>query len=186
MKDYRLVVALPQAGQKVLDKIKIKFETTDIIVEDIDTLNSEDVAAQRVKKILSETGGENTIAVATETVLMLNGKVFDAPNNAEEAKKMIDELSGKTHSFVTWLCVGGAGCDPETVRVETKVYLKGMTEEEKRLYMDMEDYNYPGAYSPAGKGSLLVKKIEGDFNNIFGMPVSTLYDILKEKYNIIL
>ena len=72
----------------------------------------------------------------------------------------------------------------EVATDETTVVMKNLNKWEIDGYLSLADYNYPGAYSPVGKGAFFVRSVMGDYNVIKGMPVKLLMDLLERKYGI--
>ena len=118
--------------------------------------------------------------VASDTIVVIDGKILGKPHSEEEARSMLRTLSGRTHTVFTGVCVKTAG--RERVFAErTEVTFYPLTEEEIRTYVATgEPMDKAGSYGIQGKGSLLVKKIDGDFYNVMGLPVAALWRALNE------
>ena len=116
---------------------------------------------------------EETI-VASDTIVVIDGKILGKPRSEEEAAAMLRTLSGRTHTVFTGVCVKTAS--QERVFAErTEVTFYPLTEAEIKAYVATgEPMDKAGAYGIQGKGSLLVKKIDGDFYNVMGLPVAAL------------
>jgi septum formation protein len=104
------------------------------------------------------------------------------PHTAEEAVKMLQSLSGKTHRVLTGLTVLDTGCGKMLTRtVETQVHIKNLSPAEIQNYVQSEEpLDKAGAYAIQGLGALIVEKINGDYYNVVGLPLKTLADCLKE------
>ena len=99
--------------------------------------------------------------------------------NEENAKEMLRFLSGRTHSVFTGVTLANDK-KTKTFAVETKVKFFELTNEEIDAYIKTkEPFDKAGAYGIQGYGSLLVEKIDGDYFNVVGLPVSTLARELK-------
>ena len=181
MEKYKLTVLAAPSATDVLNQIGIIFDEYGG-ARPLE-INSDEEMLELGNKMLEDTD-EDTIILASYTELRMNDKKIGVPPDKEEAKTILKQLSGKTHYFVTKLCIGGAGEPPEVVNVKTGVSLKNFDKWEIDGYLSIWDYNYPGGYSPFGQGALFVRSISGDFNTIKGMPVSTLMELLERKYGI--
>ena len=123
---------------------------------------------------------ENQLVLAADTVVALNGKIFGKPHDREEAKAMLRTLSGKTHQVHTGVCIRKG--DREEVFCETaQVTFYALTEEEISRYVDSgEPMDKAGAYGIQGKGAVLVRRIEGDYYTIVGLPIARVVRALKK------
>lgn len=123
---------------------------------------------------------ENQLVLAADTVVALDGKIFGKPHDREEAKAMLRTLSGKTHQVHTGVCIRKG--DREEVFCETaQVTFYALTEEEISRYVDSgEPMDKAGAYGIQGKGAVLVRRIEGDYYTIVGLPIARVVRALKK------
>ena len=117
---------------------------------------------------------ENDIVIGADTVVALDGKILGKPKNDENAREMLKFLSGKAHSVFTGVTLI-KGDITRSFSVETKVKFFDLTDEEIDEYIKTgEPADKAGAYGIQGYGSLLVEKIDGDYFNVVGLPVSKL------------
>lgn len=114
----------------------------------------------------------NRVVLAADTVVALDGVIFGKPQNEEDARQMLRALSGKTHQVHTGVCLHKDG--KEIVFCETaKVEFYPLTEEEINRYVSSkEPLDKAGAYGIQGKGALLVRRIDGDYYTIVGLPIA--------------
>lgn len=120
------------------------------------------------------------IIIGADTVVAYDGKIFGKPKSRPEAQRMLKTLSGNMHSVYTGICVL---CNDRVVNTyqKTDVYFRNMSDSEIERYVDTsEPLDKAGAYGIQGKGAVFIEKIEGDYFNVVGLPVSLLYSILKE------
>lgn len=114
------------------------------------------------------------IIIGADTVVALDGKILGKPKNDENAREMLKFLSGKAHSVFTGVTLI-KGDITRSFSVETKVKFFDLTDEEIDEYIKTgEPVDKAGAYGIQGYGSLLVEKIDGDYFNVVGLPVSKL------------
>lgn len=119
------------------------------------------------------------LVIGADTVVACDGKILGKPKTSEEAKTMLRLLSGRTHSVFTGvtLCRKKEG-EIKTVcfAEETKVTFYPMTEAEIETYIASGDcYDKAGAYGIQSGAAIYVRSIEGDYNNVVGLPVASLY-----------
>lgn len=119
------------------------------------------------------------VIIAADTVVAIDGKILGKPKDAFDAADMLSLLSGRVHSVFTGVCV----IDGERERVfaeETKVEFYELTTEEIRAYIATgEPMDKAGAYGIQEKGAMLVKRIDGDYYNVMGLPVGRLSRLLR-------
>ena len=128
-----------------------------------------------LSKIKAEPFKNNSdIIIGADTVVALDGKILGKPKNDENAREMLKFLSGKAHSVFTGVTLIKVDIT-RSFSVETKVKFFDLTDEEIDEYIKTgEPDDKAGAYGIQGYGSLLVEKIDGDYFNVVGLPVSKL------------
>lgn len=130
---------------------------------------------------------EKAIIIAADTIIYMNGKIYEKPKSKEEAYKNIKEMSGNLTYAITGVTILDLYKNKEICFSDTaKVYINKISDEDIKWYVENEEnvFNYAG-YAMLGKMALFLDKIEGDFNTLFGISPSKIYDKLKELgYNI--
>ncbi len=123
----------------------------------------------------------DAIIIAADTFIVLKGRLLGKPKTEKEAVKILGSLNGKVHSVITGFTIIDTSNRRTLSRsVETKVWFKKLTEDEIDSYVRTgEPLDKAGAYGIQGLGSVIVKKIEGDYFNVIGLPLSALMDSLK-------
>lgn len=135
-------------------------------------------------KALRERGERDVLIVAADTVVMSEGKILGKPHDEADARAMLAALSGKTHEVLTGICVfrlrdAFSVCAAE----RTEVTFRMLSEELIGAYVATgEPLDKAGAYGIQGRGALLCEKINGDYFNVVGLPVSELCRILDEEF----
>ncbi len=124
----------------------------------------------------------NALIISADTIVVLKNRVLGKPCNRKEAKGMLKALSGKTHTVITGYTILDTDSGKETTKsIESKVFFKRLTDDEINTYIKSgEPLDKAGAYGVQGLGALIVKKIEGDFFNVMGLPLSALAESLKK------
>ena len=120
----------------------------------------------------------NTVVIAADTVVALDGVVLGKPANKEEAFRMLSLLSGNRHQVYTGLTVL-RGEQVFSQWEETAVTFRSLTAEEIEAYIATgEPMDKAGAYGIQGYGALFIQGISGDYYNVMGLPVCRLGQIL--------
>jgi len=124
---------------------------------------------------------KNTLVITADTIVWLNGKVLKKPLDFDEAVSMLKSLSGKMHEVITAVCLK-SGKRSKSFFVITKVYFKRLTTKKITYYVTkFKPYDKAGAYGiQEWIGSKGIKKIEGSYFNVMGLPLKELYDELME------
>ena len=124
---------------------------------------------------------KSIIVLGADTVVYAGGVILGKPKDKEDARDMIKMLSGNVHSVFTGFTIVQADGKSVTDYSETKVYVYPMTDEEIEDYISSnEPYDKAGAYGIQGIFGKYVEKIDGDYNNVVGLPVSKIIYTLKE------
>jgi septum formation protein len=118
----------------------------------------------------------NSIVIAADTVVAYHDRILGKPHTASKAKEVLLMLSGTQHNVFTGFTIQQLATKRVVSQVEeTQVYFFELTEAEIDAYIATgEPLDKAGAYGIQGKGALLVKRIEGDFSNVIGLPLSQL------------
>lgn len=131
------------------------------------------VAQAKAEAVLKQK--ENDIIIGADTIVVIDGEILGKPKDNEEAKAMLKKLSGRTHCVLTGVSILYQG-HVENFYEETKVTFYELEESLIDEYIATKECrDKAGAYGIQGKGSILVKKIEGDYYNVVGLPLAKLY-----------
>ena len=178
--------------RELLGQIGIGFEVRISNVEErVTTVEPaavvEELSRQKAEAVYAslEADVEDVLVVGADTVVALEGQILGKPSDPEQAAEMLRRLAGNIHGVytgVTLLYRSGSGMVQRRVFHEsTKVEFFPMTEEEIRRYVQSgECMDKAGAYGIQGLFARYVKKIEGDYNIVVGLPVGRLYQEAKE------
>lgn len=129
----------------------------------------------------------NTVVIGADTIVALDGRILGKPSDEEQAFRMLSALEGRSHEVYTGTAVldfDGNGIRNDILHAEeTKVFVHAMSEEEIRSYIATgEPMDKAGAYGIQGKFAAYIDRIEGDYYNVVGLPVSYLYHQLKNCF----
>ena len=120
----------------------------------------------------------DAVVIGCDTVVDVDGTVFGKPHDAEDAKRMLRALSGKTHQVHTGVCIA-KGDRAEHFVDSCKVTFFPLGEEEIAFYTATpEPYDKAGAYAIQGRAALWLDRIDGDYYTIMGLPVSRTVQLL--------
>lgn len=152
------------------------------IVRELAIMKAENVA----EDLADEQGRtpEDTIVIGADTIVVLDGKILGKPKDEKDAADMIRALQGRSHEVYTGVAIldyDARGEKNVSVRaVGTKVYVNSMDEAEISAYIDTgEPMDKAGAYGIQGRFAAYIDRIEGDYYNVVGLPVSYVYQALK-------
>lgn len=189
MKKIILASASPRR-KELLEQINIQFDIkishkeevytatkAEDVVKELALLKAMDVAEKHIE--------ENTIIIGADTVVVSNHKILGKPKDTKEAFDMIEELQGSHHQVYTSIAlverIEGQAHILVNEAVHTTVFVNPMTQEEIGDYIAMGDsMDKAGAYGIQGPFAAYIERIEGDYYNVVGLPISTLYQYLKE------
>lgn len=180
---YILASASPRR-QELFHKITDDFTVQPAEVEETippDVL-PEDVAVylSHIKADAVSKNNPNAIVIGCDTIVLLEEQVLGKPHSPEEAKAMLQTLSGKTHQVITGTTVTD-GSRTVTFSSETAVTFYPLSEAEIDAYLATgEPFDKAGAYGIQGKGSLLIHSIQGDYFTVMGLPVARLSRVLRQ------
>ena len=154
------------------------------IVKELALMKAENVTAELAEETGTKAGLRDTVILGADTVVVLEGSILGKPGDEADAFRMLQRLQGTSHEVYTGVAVidfNGEG-ERRTVShaVGTKVSVHTMTGEEIRSYIDTgEPMDKAGAYGIQGRFAPYIDRIEGDYYNVVGLPVSCVYQILK-------
>ena len=115
-----------------------------------------------------------------DTVVALEGGVFGKPADPEQAELMLRTLAGRTHEVVSGLVLLDGEQRRET-HARTRVSFRELDERLLRWYLELGEWRgRAGGYAIQGAGSALVRAVEGDYENVVGLPLAALLDICPE------
>ncbi len=133
----------------------------------------------RKAEVIAKLHPDDTI-LAADTIVVLRGRILGKPKDEESAKAMLKLLSGNVHQVYTgYTIIHGRKlvCGHEVTSVE--FYPLSQTEID-RYVATGEPMDKAGAYGIQGKGALFVRRINGDFYNVVGLPIAKISKILSE------
>ena len=173
---------LAQAGYKFEIQVSHKeeiyiSETPDEIVKELALLKAKDIAEQNDAK--------NMIVIGADTVVAHKGAILGKPKSKDDAFDMIKGFQGDKHQVYTGVAILDYDADGnETIvnhAVKTDVYVNSMTDEEIWNYIESDNVmDKAGSYGIQSGFAVYIEKIEGDYFNVVGLPISYIYEQLKQ------
>jgi nucleoside triphosphate pyrophosphatase len=131
--------------------------------------------AEAVHKLRPE-----AIIIGADTVVVCDSQVFGKPASLEDARRILRQLSGRTHEVLTGVCV----IHDNTRKVNcsrTVVEFSSLTDQEVEWYLSTgEPLDKAGAYGIQGLGARFISRVNGCYSNVVGLPLSLLYQMLKQ------
>lgn len=136
--------------------------------------------AKAVQQILNE-HQKNNIILAADTVVVLNNNIIGKPKDRDDAIKILSALSGKEHKVITGVVLA-EGEKHTSFADTTSVLFHELTRQQIEFYVDKyKPYDKAGAYAiQEWIGVVGIKKVEGDFYNVMGLPVSRVVQELNK------
>lgn len=177
---------LSQVGYTYECVVSEKEENTDAVqpsdvVKELSQQKAEDVCAKIEKEGQME---EDCLVIGADTIVAKDSEIFGKPKDTEDAKRMLSALQGREHSVwtgVTLIYLRDGKKKKKVFAEETKVHMYSMSEQEIEEYIrTKEPEDKAGAYAIQGYAAKFIKKIDGDYNNVVGLPVARIYQELKK------
>lgn len=186
--------------KELLEQIGLEFEICPAKGEEIITKTvPQEVVMELSKQKAEEVAGmlvsygenhkeittpSDILVIGADTVVAHEGNILGKPKDEADAKRMLQMLSGKTHSVftgVTLVLIDRSGKTGELVFYEkTDVTMHPMSEQEIDRYIATgEPMDKAGSYGIQGKCAIYIEKINGDYNNVVGLPITRIYQELK-------
>lgn len=122
------------------------------------------------------------IVIAADTVVTLDGRIFGKPRSSDDARHMLEALSGRTHSVITGVTLIRLPDAERRSFVETThVYFTKLADDEITRYLASDEpHDKAGAYAIQGRAGRYIPRIEGCYFNVVGLPLAHLTQALEE------
>jgi septum formation protein len=156
-----------------VDETVIPGETPQELVRRLALAKAELVAARAVGP---------AIVIAADTIVVLESAILGKPRTSEDARQMLEKLSGRTHSVMTGVALIRL---PDAERREfieaTQVHFASVSKQEIAMYLSSgEPFDKAGAYAIQGVGGRFIPRIDGCYFNVVGLPLARLCRELAE------
>lgn len=187
--------------KELLEQIGLSFDICpakgeEIITRTIPQEVVQELAGQKAREVASMIKGygiaheelmtpQDIMVIGADTIVAYKNQILGKPKDADDAFRMLSMLSGSTHAVYTGVSIvflGALGKAGElTFYEKTDVVMHKMSEQEIWRYIATgEPMDKAGAYGIQGSCAVYVEKIDGDYNNVVGLPVARIYEELKK------
>ncbi|KZQ36360.1 septum formation protein Maf [Enterobacter cloacae subsp. dissolvens] len=169
--------------QELLTQLGISFER---IVTGIEEKRAEGESAQQYVSRLAREKAQAGVArvprdlpvLGADTIVILNGEVLEKPRDAEHAAHMLHKMSGQTHQVMTAVALADSQHVLDCL-VVTDVTFRVLTNDEIAAYIASgEPMDKAGSYGIQGLGGCFVRKINGSYHAVVGLPLVETYELL--------
>ena len=126
---------------------------------------------------------KTSVVLGADTVVCCDGKVLGKPKDVPDAKHMLRLLSGRRHDVYTGVCMIGQKADgtvfEKNFAGKTAVWMQTLTDDMIEGYISTgEPMDKAGAYGIQGFGAVFVRSVDGDYNNVVGLPLTEVWQQL--------
>ena len=185
---YKLILGSQSPRRKEL--LRASFINFDIITSNIEEISHKeeiseivmDLANQKASAVLDKCRGEyeNPLVLGSDTIVVIENEILGKPKSRSEAREMLLKLSGKKHKVLTGVSLVSLN---KTIQFfdETIVEFEEITEDLMELYLDTEEsMDKAGAYGIQAFALAFIKRVEGSYSSVVGLPVNLVIQKLKE------
>lgn len=187
LRKYNILLASKSPRRReLLSQLRVPFKV--VTLGSVDESYPQDMAALEVAQYISEKKadaytriiGDDELLITADTVVVLDGKIFGKPKDADDAVAMLRQLSGRTHQVASGVTILTKKKRTSFTSV-TDVCFAPLTEEDIRYYIDnYAPFDKAGSYGiQEWIGCVAVESINGSFYNVMGLPVHRLYQELR-------
>lgn len=172
--------------QELLKGLGLDFE---IRTKDVDETFPSTLEPLKVPAFLAEKKADaffaelnqNEILITSDTLVFIENEILEKPLSFEDAQKMLRKISGKTHTVITAVCISTLN-KRVVFSDQTNVTFSNLTNDEIDFYItNYKPYDKAGSYGAQDWIGLVgIKKLEGSYFTVMGLPVHRLYQELKE------
>ena len=182
----KLILASNSKTRKdVLNNVGLRYEVKPSNIEEISSETDPknyvmDLSRKKAEAIAKEES--EGVILSADSIIYIDDKKLEKPKTKEQAIKMLKLLSGRVNYAVTGVTIFDLYQNKKiTFNEVTEVFFDELSDDEINWYVENEEYIFQRCgYSIAGKSSIYIPKINGDYYNILGMPISRVYKELQK------
>ena len=166
----------------ILEQLRIPFEVVapSYVEEDPPDADPVELVRRHAEGKARSVHADGLVTLGVDTTVVLDGRVYGKAADRDDARHMLTELSGRTHTVVSGLCLLGSADVVE--HVTTDVRFRPLGPELLDAYLESREWEgRAGAYAIQGLGGRLVERIEGDYLNVVGLPGALLVSLLEQR-----
>ena len=120
--------------------------------------------------------------LGADTIVVIDGEVLGKPRDGRDASRMLRLLAGRAHEVTTAVSLVAPGQDAETRTCTTRVWFRALTDDEIQRYVaGGEPMDKAGAYAIQGGAARWADRIEGEYTNVVGLPLSVVTEMLRKN-----
>lgn len=173
--------------QEILSMVGFEFEVVPSLFQEpshstrlVDPQSfAEELAFEKGREVYSRVKKE-VLVLAADTIGVMGNQVLEKPTDKEDARRMLRLLSGKQHTVITSIALFTPDAEPRLESVSTKVNFHQLSEEDIEDYLKTEEYrDKAAAYAIQGSAAIFVQGIIGDYWNVVGLPIATVWAMIK-------
>ena len=186
LKNFTIILGSASPRRKqLLTELAIEFsiKTTqkeEKYPENLDGAEIAEFLAKQKAEVISKELTGNYLLITADTIVIQNNEILHKPKDKDEAQRILQNLSGKSHKVISGVCIKSA--KKEVVfSSETEVTFNKLSEDEILYYIDnFKPFDKAGSYGiQQWIGYIGIEKIKGSYNNVVGLPTAELYQKLK-------
>lgn len=186
LKNYTITLGSASPRRKqLLAELAIEFsiKTTqkeEKYPENLDGAEIAEFLAKQKAEVISKELTGNYLLITADTIVIQNNEILHKPTDKDDAQRILQNLSGKSHKVISGVCIKSA--KKEVVfSSETEVTFNKLSEDEIRFYIEkFKPFDKAGSYGiQQWIGYIGIEKIKGSYNNVVGLPTAELYQKLK-------
>ena len=181
-----LLASTSPQRRAILHQLGIPFDAVAPLYEEHDPPEADaeqlvcEHAVGKARSVLDQADGRPVLGV--DTTVVLGGRLYAKPKSAGDAERMLEELSGRTHAVVSGLCLATPAWEVVSA-IATRVTFRKLTPRDLGAYVASGEWEgRAGAYAIQGRGGALVRRVEGDYLNVVGLPASLLVQLLSDRF----
>jgi septum formation protein len=179
--DHLILASTSPQRRSILEQLGIPFEVVapDYVEDDPPDADPVELVRRHAEGKARSVHLQGRVTLGVDTTVVLDGRVYGKAADRDAARHMLNELSGRTHTVVSGLCLLGLG--EELVGHElTDVTFRLLRADLVETYLASEEWEgRAGAYAIQGLGGRLVERIQGDYLNVVGLPGALLVSLLE-------
>ena len=163
----------------ILERLGVEFVVRPTSAAELERGDPETAARENaLRKALAASPAPGETVLGVDTIVALDGTIFGKPRSAVEAEATIRALAGHTHVVISGVAIVEASSEPQIDAATTRVSFRELDERTIRWYVGTGEWRHrSGGYAIQQAGGALIRSIEGDYNNVVGLPLALLLDL---------
>ncbi len=161
----------------ILEQLGIEFEVRVPEVEEVVGGPPREVAVENARRKAQAVSGAEQAVLGVDTVVCIGPRMYDKPRDPEEARSTLEALSGRSHTVISGVCLIEMG-ESRAVAVSTVVDFRHLDPWLVEWYVASGEWQErAGGYAIQGRGAALVRRVDGDYLNVVGLPLATVLNL---------